>query len=62
MKDRILELAKEHGGFWTEELEAFYKAAHADGQRAMRERAANVCDNWRRTDNAQEAILKLRIE
>ena len=42
MKDRILELAKEHGGFWTEELEAFYKAAHADGQRAMRERAAKA--------------------
>ena len=42
MKDRILELAKEHGGFWTEELEAFYKAAHADGQRAMRERASKA--------------------
>lgn len=48
MNDRILELAKQADmdtmwdftpGF-TRRLESFYKLAHADGQRAMRERAA----------------------
>ena len=45
--NRILELAKQfhigvHANQTNAKLEAFYKAAHADGQRAMRERAAKA--------------------
>ena len=80
MKDRILELAKEIGldvalehrtyGLtildYTEELKDFYKAAHADGMREMREKAVKIGrdatgDEWR-DGRMVEAIRNLEIE
>ena len=49
--NRILELAYDVVGMGKElvsdeKLEAFYKAAHADGQKQMRERAAKEIKEW----------------
>ena len=46
MNNRILELARAFNLSIPDATE-FYHLAHADGQRAMRERAANECeDQW----------------
>ena len=44
--------------FTNEQLEAFYKAAHADGQRAMRERASQIPEDA----NEETRIRLLEIE
>ena len=47
MKDRILDLANfifhEANNLTKHQVTEFYKLAHADGQRAMREKAAKEC-------------------
>lgn len=73
MNERILELAKECGithNTWDHQdetaVQTFYKAAHQDGQRAMRERAEQECqqDESGRSEGGYfaEAIRNLEIK
>lgn len=65
MKDRILELAREHGfkniGIIPGIFE-FIQAVHQDGQRAMQERAAKECEDCTYTDTAARHIRNLEIQ
>lgn len=72
MNPRVLELAKDHFylGCPTQydpmsflgKLDFFYKAAHQDGQRAMRERAAKVAEEIRQVGKSGDDIRNLEIE